>query len=369
MIKFIHTADWQIGMKADFVGQAAHRVREERLVAGQRLVEIANHEAAGFILAAGDMFEDNAVDRTLIQRTVDILACFRGPVYLIPGNHDPLVPGSVWDHPAWHAAGNLTVLKAPAPVQVPGALLFPCPIFDKYSRRDPTAWIENEPGKSIRLGMAHGNVAGLPQEEPDHLIPRDAAVRAGLDYLALGHWHSTATYTDSGGTVRMAYSGTHETTRFGERDSGRALLVEISGPGAPPAVQPIRTGRLRWQILGRQIRETGDLGALRRDLEKIDSPETFLLDLRLEGLLAAHEKQELLHIEDLVASRFLYARMDASGLLPSPDDAQWIESLPPGILREAAGRIQQTALSGGTGAKTASRALLELYTIAGEVGR
>jgi len=32
-MKFLHTADWQIGMKADFVGSAAHQVRNERLAA------------------------------------------------------------------------------------------------------------------------------------------------------------------------------------------------------------------------------------------------------------------------------------------------------------------------------------------------
>lgn len=30
-MKFLHTSDWQIGMKADFVGNAAQIVRDERL--------------------------------------------------------------------------------------------------------------------------------------------------------------------------------------------------------------------------------------------------------------------------------------------------------------------------------------------------
>jgi DNA repair exonuclease SbcCD nuclease subunit len=62
---------------------------------------------------AGDTFEDNGVDRVIVQKVADILAGFVGPVYVIPGNHDPLVPGSVRDHPAWRcmsrAAGPLAV--------------------------------------------------------------------------------------------------------------------------------------------------------------------------------------------------------------------------------------------------------------------
>lgn len=365
-MKFLHTADWQIGMKADFAGKAAQIVRDERLAAGRRLVDAAGKEGAEFILVAGDLFEDNAVERTLIQRVVDTLSRFNGPVYLIPGNHDPLVPGSVWDHPAWRSARNLVVPAEARPLEIPGGVLFPCPILDKYSRKDPTAWIKGEPGHGIRLALAHGNVEGLPQADPDHPIPRDSFRRAGLDYLALGHWHSKATYTDSEGSVRMAYSGTPETARFAERESGHALLVEIAGPGAPPDVRPVRTGRLKWQIVESEINAPGELKRLRRDLEGIESPEELLLDLRLKGVLYSEEKEEFFHLEDLIASRFLYGRMDASRLLPSPEDPSWIESLPAGVFQEAAGRLYEMASAGGPDAETASRALLELYAIAGE---
>ena len=69
-MKFIHTADWQIGMKADFVGPAGQKIQDELLAAGRRLVDAANNEGSKFILIAGDLFEDNAVDRTLIQKTI-----------------------------------------------------------------------------------------------------------------------------------------------------------------------------------------------------------------------------------------------------------------------------------------------------------
>jgi DNA repair exonuclease SbcCD nuclease subunit len=368
-MKFLHTADWQIGMRADLARSAARQVRDERLAAAGRLLDAAHAHEAEFILVAGDLFEDNAVDRTLVQRTADLLACFQGPVYLLPGNHDPLVPGCVWDHPAWRQAHNLSVLREPDPVAVPGGRLFPCPVRDKYSRKDPTGWITGARGAEIRLGLAHGNVEGLPQADPDHPIARDAAERTGLDYLALGHWHSTATFPDPQGVVRMAYSGTHETTRFAERESGYALLVEIAAPGAAPEVTSVRTGRLRWQILAREVNAPGDLQRLRRDLEGFVDPDAALLDLRLAGLLYSDEKEDLLAVEDLLAARFLYARLDASELHPAPEDDQWIQSLPAGILREAASRLQQRGLSGGQEAETAARALLELYRIAGEVGR
>ena len=119
-MRFLHTADWQIGMKAAALGDAGARVREERLAAGRRVIETAKSHNVDFLLVAGDLFEDNAVDRVLVQKVVDILNSFGGPVYVIPGNHDPLVPGSVWEHPAWKSASNVHVLFEEALVALEG---------------------------------------------------------------------------------------------------------------------------------------------------------------------------------------------------------------------------------------------------------
>ena len=110
MIRFVHTADWQIGMKAAHVGEVGGKVRSERLESGRRVVDMATARQADFIIVAGDTFEDNAVDRVLVQKVADILGRFTGQVYLISGNHDPLVSGSVWEHEAWNSYPNLNVI-------------------------------------------------------------------------------------------------------------------------------------------------------------------------------------------------------------------------------------------------------------------
>ena len=97
-MKFLHTSDWQIGMKADSVGRMAERVREERLEAARRVVQAALDNGAEMILLTGDVFEDNAVDRLLVRRTGEILRAFPGPVTLFPATTTRSCPGSVWEH-------------------------------------------------------------------------------------------------------------------------------------------------------------------------------------------------------------------------------------------------------------------------------
>jgi len=370
MIRFIHTADWQIGMKAAHVGQAAERVRSERLAAARRVIELAHQHDAAFLVVAGDTFEDNAVDRVLVQRVADILGSFRGPVYLIPGNHDPLSPGSVWEHPAWQSHTNVRPLRDAVPEEIDGAVLYPAPLREKHSLKDPTRWIDARDSGQIAIGIAHGTVEGVSQSELDYPIARDAATRAGLDYLALGHWHSFGTFEGADGASRMAYSGTHETTKFGERDSGNAVLVEIDGRGSPPRLTRLRTGGLVWQTLDDEIREAGDLARFREKIEAYRDADNTLLDVRLSGLLHPQEQAELSRIDELVRARFLYARIDQSGLVLPPDDDCWLADVPAGVLRDVAQQLQ--LLSRGDDRverpdyatpEVATRAMLELYRI------
>jgi len=370
-MKFLHTADWQIGMKALHVGVESARVRATRIETALHVIEVAKAEGAEFVLIAGDTFECNAIDRTVVQRIGDILAGFRGPVFMLPGNHDPIDVGSVWEHPVWSSHSNLRVLREAEPVELPSGILYPCPILatSSKSKVDPTEWISVGPRSSFRIGVAHGTVEGNPGIEPCLPIPRETTTRRQLDYLALGHWHSTATYENSDGAVTMAYSGTHETTSFGERDSGNVLIVEISEPGAKPQVRTVPVGKLRWKIIQESLTAPGQLSEIRMAIETIPASPSALVQVRLSGLLFADEASEIRRIEEILHSRFLHGRIEVNTLVPAPTDDNWITSLPRGLLRNAAAKLSELANSNvdENSRAIAARALRELYAMKKEV--
>ena len=372
-MKFLHTADWQIGMKASHVGEAGKSVREQRIETVNSVIEVARENQVEFILIAGDTFQDNGIDRILVQKVADTLAKAKTPVYIIPGNHDPLAPGSVWDHPVWKSTENVSILREESAIDIPGGILFPCPILEKHSGKDPTLWIPDTP-ESIRIGLAHGTVEGVPAEEPEYPIPRNAADQKSLDYLALGHWHSYAAYTSPDGAVRMAYSGTHEPTKFGERDSGNVLVVEIPEAKATPKITPVQTGKLKWDTRIDELREAGDLSRLRTEIESAENPEHTLLNLRVSGVIPAEEYAQIERMLQITASRFLHVHVDLAGIRPSPEDESWIANLPAGIIRQTGSKLQELAnpeYAGvrpeGASPEVASRALIELYALISEV--
>ena len=100
MIRFLHAADLHLGLRVTrFEENACKRVGEARFTALQQLREKAAQLQVDFMVIAGDVFDDHTISRSDASRAFPILESSRDscPVFMIPGNHDPLVPGGVWD--------------------------------------------------------------------------------------------------------------------------------------------------------------------------------------------------------------------------------------------------------------------------------
>ena len=117
-------------------------------------------------------------------------------------------------------------------------------------------------------------------------------------------------------------------------------MIEIDQRGAPPNITPLPTGGLTWISSLEEIHEEGDLNQICRTVEEIEKPNTTLLDLGLSGILYPDDRELLQRIEEIVASRFLFSRIDHDSLLPNPTDDRWLESIPGGVLKEVAQHLQ-----------------------------
>jgi len=286
MVRFLHTSDWQIGMKGSGLGAAGERVARARIQAVDRVLTIAEQKAVDFVVACGDLFEHNQVAQDVVEELARLIAGHRTiDVHAIPGNHDLPGPGSVWNRSALRAVPNLHVHVDPTPVPLPKATLHPFPVMSRYSGTDPLAGLadlRSEPG--IHVGVAHGHLTSVTfgAHEEDIRLPLDPAHvdRAGLDYLALGHWHGQRIVRLRDGAPRIAYSGTHEQTSFRESDAGNVLLVEISEKGAPPVLTPLRAGTFAWERLA--FSTAGDLDVARLRAAVLASKADFL-ELTVDG--------------------------------------------------------------------------------------
>jgi DNA repair exonuclease SbcCD nuclease subunit len=101
--RFMHTSDWQLGVTRHFLDDDAQaRWTEARFEAVRNLGRIAKEEKCEFIVVAGDVFESNQVDRKTLVKACEAMAGIPVPIYLLPGNHDPLDAGSVFNCTTWN---------------------------------------------------------------------------------------------------------------------------------------------------------------------------------------------------------------------------------------------------------------------------
>ena len=366
-VKLIHTSDWQIGKVFRFLDTATvGLVQEARLRAISRLGELARVHGATHVLVAGDVYDMEALSPRSLNQPLERMRGFPGiQWHLLPGNHDPHRPNGIWDQLVRKGLPqNVSVHIAPQPavLQDDVAVLLPAPLFHRRTLDDLTAYMDDVdlPGGLIRVGMAHGTISGFGSDDKDipNFIAPDLPRRAGLSYLALGDWHGQKQIND-----RCWYSGTPEVDAFDVVDGGRALLVEIEGPNAVPAVKSIPTGHYTWIRLSEQVNSRADIDYLAEKLRSsADELNRVLVHLAIAGALSLENRQYFQEqIVDGVSAAFRFLRVDDRRLFPQPtaEDMDRIDR--GGFVRTAADELKRLADESEGDGGIAAAALERLY--------
>jgi DNA repair exonuclease SbcCD nuclease subunit len=364
-MRFIHSADWQIGKVFKQFGAKEEALRQARLVAIERLGTHAISNDVHHVVVAGDVYDSEAPNPHTLRAPIERMKPFADiHWHLLPGNHDPHRPEGVWDRVAQLGLpSNVHLHLTPTPFALDdNAFLLPAPLLRKGEFDDISAWMDSAvtPPGAFRIGLAHGSVVnfGGGGEATNPIDPARTA-KARLDYLALGDWHRTLQIGPA-----IWYAGTPEPDRAGGQEQGTALLVEIAGPGAAPSVSLLMTGTYRWITRSERLDDESALADLDQRLRNEPDLARLILRLRIEGglPLAAHAAFQR-RMADLEAAVF-HLDLDQAGLTARPTEAD-LETIDfDGVLRRAADRLKRVIDDSAASPelrRRAEEALIELY--------
>lgn len=371
-VRFLHTADWQLGMTRYYLeGEAQARYSQARVDVIRRIGAMAAEERCGFIVVCGDVFDSNHVEREIVIRALEAMAeTPQITFYLLPGNHDPLDASSVYRSPTFNAKrpGNVVVLDGPGPLEVsPGVELIPAP----WRSKDPRADLVNQaceglgPTAGIRIVIGHGQ---LDQFSHGHHDPARVAL-AGLEekieagwihYAALGDRHSK---TEVGETGRVWYSGAPEPTDFREVDPGHVLVVSLGSDWVD--VEGRRVGE--WRFLGREWEITGDadVDALDQWLTDLRPKERTIVRMTVGGYVSLKQQARLAELLEDHDAPLAALDVDDRALLASPDETDVEEFGVSGFALKAFQDLTELT-EGGEDASVARDALVLLRRLIGE---
>jgi DNA repair exonuclease SbcCD nuclease subunit len=172
---------------------------------------------ADLVLLAGDTFESNQLSTDVLDRAAGFLAQAGMPVVILPGNHDPALPDSVF------VRGGIARVPSAHILGVTHDVAVAFPAFDLeiwgHAHRD---YLDMAPLRGFRsrstrwqVAIAHGHYE--PPEtranplRPSWIFGDEEIAATGADYLALGHWDRPMRVGN--GVVPAFYSGSPELAR------------------------------------------------------------------------------------------------------------------------------------------------------------
>ncbi|MCB0933519.1 MAG: exonuclease SbcCD subunit D [Mycobacterium sp.] len=376
-MKFLHTADWQLGMTRSFLDpEAQARYSAARRDAVAALGSLARETGAEFVVVSGDVFDANQLAPRVISQSLEAMRAIGVPTYLLPGNHDPLDAASVYRSALFskECPENVTVLDRTGVFDVhAGVQIVAAPWRSKRPTGDLTAeaLAELPDDGTARILVAHGAVDVLDPDpnNPAHIRMAGLCValeRSVVHYVALGDKHSRTAVGQSG---RVWYSGSPEVTNYDhvEADSGHVLIVDmdLDDPAHPVAVESRKVGGWRFLTLHREINNVRDIADLDINLDHLADKDRTVVQLGLVGTLTVTDRAGL----DACLDKYsrLFARLGTwerhTNLMVMPADDEFDDLGIGGFAADAVAELVEAARSDGTNAEAARGALALLLRL------
>jgi DNA repair protein SbcD/Mre11 len=332
MVRLLHTADVHLGARHTDLGERAAALRERQFTAFKTSVELAIVEKVDIFLVAGDLFDSNTQPRRSVERVAAELGRLtRAGIrsVIIPGTHDVYDGASIYrsyDLPGMaRATSDWVVVLTP---YVPEVVFPPLDtiifgrVFDtKRSPRSPLAGLDAKADTRAtwKVGMVHGALAIPGRTDSDAVVVTEEEIaKTGLDYLAMGHWHSAS--QGRAGDVTYAYSGAPEPVAVDQDGAGQILIVTLEDHGGRHVVsiEPKRVGQTRSERLDLDVSGVHSQPNL-IDVLGRHADSNLVLDVRLTGLFPDDLDLDLDEIERALAPSFLRFRIRDASIPASPE--------------------------------------------------
>jgi len=372
MIKFMQTSDWQLGMTRHFFSEGTQeRYSQARFDAIRTMGRIAREEGCLFMLVCGDAFESNQVDRKTVARALEALKEVTVPVFMLPGNHDPLNAASVYRSSTFveRKPDQVHVIETAVPININEDVeIVGAPWMSKKPAVNPVeeTLAALQPATGVtRICVAHGIVDQFtPDPDAQGVVAvemLEQAVSEGkVHFVALGDRHSL---TRIGNGYRIWYSGTPESTDFAEVQSGYANVVEVDNGRI--STKAVRVGQ--WYFVERSrvdLNTPDEVQALRRFLEDVENKERTVVRLNCVGSLSLSSRDELQAYLDTVKDVFAAFDMREDDLLVLPDEADFGDLGFSGFADATIKRLRTQISEGGGESVVARDALMLLMRLA-----
>lgn len=333
MLRLLHTADVHLGARHADLGDRAATQRERQFAAFVATVDLALAQKVDLVLIAGDLFDSNVQPRRSVERAaaqLKRLVDARIRVVIAPGTHDVHDGASIYrayDLAALSGAVGSDLVTVLDP-EHPDVHLRPLDLV-VHGRCFATKRAPHSPLKDVdvhkderaewHVGLLHASIAIEGKTDRDEVvITTDEIAASGLDYLALGHWHSTS--KGKAGKTTYAYSGAPEPIALDQDRAGNVLLVGLDALDGKKrvTVEEHKVGRTTFERVRLDAAKIGSQPGLVSKLAERANPD-LVLDVELFGVRPDELDVHVEEVEAELADKFLKVRVRDRSVAPLPE--------------------------------------------------
>jgi exonuclease SbcD len=335
MLRLLHTADVHLGARHADLGDQAAAQRERQYAAFVAAVDLALSERVDLFLIAGDLFDSNVQPRRSVERAAAQLRRLveaRIRTVLIPGTHD------VYDRSSIYRTYDLSAMSGGIGTDLvtvldPDHTEVHLPALDVVvhgrcfsTKRAPESPLLNFDAATDRratwhIGLLHAALAIPDKTDGDDVVITPQEIAAShLDYLALGHWHSTV--QGKSGETTYAYSGAPEAVALDQDRAGNVLLVALEQKGEQRKVQidERKVGKTKFDRFEIDAASLPSQPALVETLAARADPD-LVLDVSLFGVRPDALDLSTDEVEGELGERFLKLRIRDRSVAPLTEGA------------------------------------------------
>ena len=239
-MKILHSADWHLDSPIQGRSEAQRAyLRRELLALPGKVAAACKAEGCRMMLLSGDIFDGPSTpeSRQAVKTALEEVGV---PVFIAPGNHDPMGPEGPWLREQWPKNVFIFTENRMVTVAVPELNCWVCGgAFTRAESEGLLAGFRAEDPHAITLGILHGDPAQL--HSPYCPITRQQVRNSSLDYLALGHIHKGGAFRE--GRTLCLWPGCPMGRGYDEQGEKGVQIVTIENKVASARFLPLDTPR------------------------------------------------------------------------------------------------------------------------------
>lgn len=310
MVRLLHTADFHLGKQFPSLRDKAGEYRNQLLKTFEKVVDLAITEKVSLLLIAGDLFDTNLVYGLPIGKVLAAFAKLEAAnirACIIPGTHDVYNENSIYR--SLHFPENVTVFTPEYRQKTYGDIDVTVygMVSDSKSWGDsPLSGLSLSDKSRLHVGMAHCSIKRAGMIESDAIILDKAEIgSSGLDYLALGHWHSFQDFSQ-GNTV-ACYSGSPEPIDIDQKGAGNVVIVTLYDKNKVE-FKPIQVGIKKCDSIALDVSPYESADSIVKMIEGRSDPN-LILKVTLTGLSSMDYDLNSEEVENTLGERFFTLRV------------------------------------------------------------